>query len=85
VVPHHQGAGEARAVLEADLERTDVRHDLLRAVGQQHLALAHFLQPQPITELLRDADVQRGGVGKRIDFQRELRSTKKDRVHDARS
>ncbi|HZO03275.1 MAG TPA: hypothetical protein VFB93_18940 [Burkholderiales bacterium] len=40
---HYHGANEAAAVLEADLERADVGHPLLRAVGQQHFALAEPL------------------------------------------
>ena len=45
------------AVLEAHLERTDVRHDLRDAVGKHDLALAELLQLQTIADLLRDADV----------------------------
>jgi hypothetical protein len=86
-VPHHQRADEAGAVLEADLERADVGHELLRAVGEQHLALAELLQPQRIADVLWNADVQRGGIGERIDVQRQGRDARvaeMDGVHGAR-
>jgi len=73
LIAHRQGADEAHAVLEADFERADIGHDLLRPVGQQDLPLGQHLQAQVIADTLRYAHVQRGGVGERIDFQRQCR------------
>jgi hypothetical protein len=83
-ITHHQRADEAGAVLEADFERADIGHDLPRAVGQQQLALGLLLQAQVIADALRYAHVQRGGVGERIDFQRQRRQARvaeKNPVH----
>jgi hypothetical protein len=84
LIAHRQGADEAHAVLEADFERADIGHDLLRPVGQQDLPLGQHLQAQVIADTLRYAHVQRGGVGERIDLQRQRRHArvpKKNLVH----
>jgi hypothetical protein len=85
LVAHHQGADETGAVLEADFERPDVRDDLPRPVGQQHLALRQLLDLELVAHMLRDAQVQGPGVGERIYLQLQAgiaRVAQKDRAHD---
>ena len=87
LIAHHQGAEEAGAVLEAHFHRTDVRHDLLRPVGQQHLALRQLSRAELVADLLRDAEVQGPGVGDGFELQlqaRVARVAKKNRAgHEA--
>jgi hypothetical protein len=87
VFAHHDRAAEAGAVLEADLERADVRNGPARAVGEQHFLVRQLFELELVAHVLRDAEVQRSGIGERIDLQlhrREARVAKQNPArHDA--
>jgi len=71
----HQGAEEGGATLEADFQRTHVRH---------RVALVELLEAEAVADFLGDAYVQRVGIDDRVDLQRQRRHAriaKKDGVH----
>jgi hypothetical protein len=85
MVAHDHGSHEGGAVLEADLDRTDVRDDSGRAVGQGQLLVRDLFQAQPIADTLRNAEVHGAGVGERLNLDRQSRDARiaqEDRGHD---
>ena len=76
LIPHHERADETRAVLETDLDRPDVGHPPRRAVGEDQFTFVQLLELQPVADMLREAKMQRAGIGERIELQRECRDTR---------
>jgi hypothetical protein len=73
LIADHQRTGEPGPVLEAHLERTDIRHHLDGAVGEHHFALGQLVELQTLAYRVRDAHVDRAEVGQPIDLQGERR------------
>lgn len=65
LVTEHQGANEALAIAEGDSNRTDVRHDVSRAIGRRDFPCLSLLQAQLKLNVLGNAQHERARVDQR--------------------
>lgn len=67
LIAHDQRAGEAHAVLEANLDRADIGHEPSGAVGDGHFLLVRLFEAELDGDVLRNAQVNRAGIREGLD------------------